>query len=233
MSGFLNSLHTFYDGVGVHEYTNSLPLQTLPESKKTDKWKENVVDRLEQIGLTQLDHNLEFRDYYRMLEGRLVYSDFQAPPDIVRDIKELRDEINLPTYLRHYDIIGIITNQLTGEYDKIKDKIRVDSIDEYSQNEFIREKTRRLKDFATQTFNIELQRALLEQGINPTKTDFESEEEAQAYAQFLQEKKNELVDPKDIERHMSKKRYKLLSGLNTHLKQMLKGSSWMTWTGRR
>ena len=204
MSGLLNSLHTFYDGLGVHEYTNSLPLQTLPDSKKNDAWKENVMDRLEQIGLSQLRNNLEFREYYKMLEGRLVHTDFQAPPDIVRDIKELRDEINLPTYLRHYDIIGIVTNQLTGEYDKIKDKIRVDSIDEYSENEFIREQTRRLKDFTVETFNLELQRALLERGINPTKTDFKSDEERQAYAEYIEQQRNEIINPKDIERDMSK-----------------------------
>ena len=162
------------------------------------------MDRLEQIGLHQLDRNLEFREYYKMMEGRLVYSDFQAPPDIVRDIKELRDEVNLPTYLRHYDLIGIIVNQLTGEYDKVKDKIRVDSIDEYSENEFIREKTQRLKEYTTESFNLELQRALLEQGINPTKTDFESPEEQQQYMQFIQERKNELISPQDIERDMSK-----------------------------
>lgn len=204
MAGLLNSVHTYYDGVGASEYTSSLPLQTLPDSKKNDKWKERTMDRLEQIGLNQLDRNIEFREYYKMMEGRLVYSDFQAPPDIVRDIKELRDEVNLPTYLRHYDIIGIITNQLTGEYDKIKDKIRVDSIDEYSQNEFWREKTQRLKSYAQESFNLELQQSLLKQGINPTKSDFETEEEQQQYMQLIEQKKKELIDPQDIERDMSK-----------------------------
>ena len=78
----LNSLHAYYNGLGTSEYSNSLPIQTLPDSKKTRGWRIKNMDRLEQIAISQLSRNIEFRDYYKMVEGRLTYSDFEAPPEI-------------------------------------------------------------------------------------------------------------------------------------------------------
>ena len=200
-----NSLFNYYDGVGSGETSSSLPMQTLPDSKKTKNWQKTVLDRLENIGLSQIKKNLEFRDYYKMVEGRLVYSDFEAPPEIVKDIASLRAEMDLPTYLRHYDLIGLIANQLTGELDTNKDKLRVDSIDEFSQNEFIREKSNRLNEYMQQKFDIELKKGLAMKGINPdAELDFESQEQQQQYMQMLQAESAKIVSPEQIEKELSK-----------------------------
>lgn len=202
---FLNSLHTFYEGVGAGEISSSLPMQTLPDSKKNDIWKKNTMDRLEQIALSQISRNLEFRDYYKMVEGRLVYSDFEAPPEIVKDIASLRQEMDLPTYLRHYDLIGLMANQLLGELDTNKDKLRIDSIDEFSQNEFIREKSERLNEYMKSKFDLEVKRRLAAKGLNPENvSQFETDEEKQQYMQFIQEESAKLVNPEQIERELSK-----------------------------
>src|SRR5690606_37983500 len=164
-----NDLHAFYKGIGNSEGAASLPPTALPDSKKGKKWKKAVVDAIESIGETQLSKNLQFRQYYKMIEGRLNYVDagFQDLPEFTKDIQAIREEYGIPTFLKHYDIIGIIINTLVGTYTDFKDDYRVDSIDEYSTNEFIREKTLKIQQFAQEEFSIELQKLLLQKGVNP------------------------------------------------------------------
>ena len=201
----LNSLFSHYDGVGTDIYSSSLPIQTLPDSKKKDKWKKKVMDRLESIAISQISRNLEFRDYYKMVEGRLVYSDFEAPPEIVKDIAAIREELELPTYIKHYDLIGVMANQLAGELDNHKDKLRVDSMDEFSENEYVRTKTQRINEYQRQKFDFEIKRGLALKGIDPeAKQNFQNEQEQQQYMAFLQEESNKIVNPQQIERELSK-----------------------------
>ena len=201
----LNSLHSYYNGLSTGGYANSLPIQTLPDAKKTEAWKKNTMDRLEQIATNQIAKNLEFRDYYRMVEGRLVYSDFEAPPEILKDIVSIRQEMDLPTYIRHYDLIGIIANQLIGELDTNKDKLRIDSTDEYSENEYIRTKTEKINEYMQSKFQMEINTKLALKGINTdTNQEFKSEEEKQQYLQMLQQESNKIVSPEEIERNLNK-----------------------------
>lgn len=163
------------------------------------------MDSLERIAVQQVAGNVEFRDYYKMTEGRMVYSDFEAPPEIMKDIKSIRDEMDLPTFIRHYDIIGIMANQLTGELDSNKDKLRVDSIDEFSQNEFIREKTDRVNEYLKAKFDFEVKQKLALKGINlDEQREFQSKEEQQQYMQFIQEESNKIVPLEYIEAELGK-----------------------------
>lgn len=226
----LNSLHTYYDGVGAGETASSLPIQAIPDSKKTQKWKKATMDRLEQIALSQISRNVEFRDYYKMVEGRLVYSDFEAPPEIVKDIASLRAEMDLPTYLRHYDLIGVMANQLAGELDTNKDKLRIDSIDEFSQNEFIRERGERLNEYMKGKFDLEIKRRLALKGINPdANVKFNSKEEQQQYLEMIKQETDKLISPDKIEKDMSKNyKVKAAEWGNTHGSPILYDLEWST-----
>lgn len=201
----LNSLHAYTYGGASGSLAHSLPIQTIPDYKKDDNWKKSVMDRLEQIGTVQVAGNMEFRDYYRMVEGRLVYSDFEAAPEIVKDIAEVRAEMDLPTYIRHYDLIGIMTNQLAGELDSNKDKIRVDSTDEFSENEYLREKSTKVSEYIQNKFSMEVKRRLALKGINMDEDrEFASEEEKQQYLQFIQAETNKVRTPEELERDLNK-----------------------------
>lgn len=200
-----NDVHAFYTGLGNSEGNSSLPPTALPDSRKGKKWERVMVDAIESIGEQQLAHNMKFRDYYKMIEGRLNYVDagFQELPEFTKDIKAIREEHGIPTFLKHYDIIGIIVNALVGVYSDFKEVYRIDSIDEYSENEFIREKTLMLQQYAQEEFSLELQKLLIQSGINPNKTDFKSEEEKQAYIQQLEQSRQALT-PEGIDKTLSK-----------------------------
>ena len=68
--------HPFYNGLGINNKSGVLPNQFLPDSQKKDSFKKKTMDALESIGLAQLSENADFIDFYRMTEGRLVYSDY-------------------------------------------------------------------------------------------------------------------------------------------------------------
>ena len=106
---------TFYGGVGNAGGQIPIP-QALSKKYKTETWKKDTLDVFESIGVKQFHENLKYTDYYKMVEGTLVYSDLlDEEPDLLRDIKSLREELEIPTYLQHYDIIGaIVTGKQIG-----------------------------------------------------------------------------------------------------------------------
>lgn len=205
-----NTDFSLFDGIGnaTSNPSGHIPIQTLPNSKKTKSWKKATVDALERIGLAQVQKNLVFREWKAMAEGRFTYlgtgvSDFQELPWFDKEVRKLRSEKNLDTYIKHFDFIGIITNAIAGIYSEIDDRYRVESIDEYSTNEYIRQKTEMLDSFAQSVFIQEVNKLLMMKGIDPNRQDFESEEEQEQYQQELQAKTQALTPP-EIEEFLSK-----------------------------
>ncbi len=198
------SHHSFYNGVGTSvSSTHSLPTQTVPDSQKEkDSWKKKNMDALESIGISQLGENIKFRDLYKMLEGRLAYSDYETDNQVLNRVRDLGDSVGIPTFVKHYDFIGIITRQLVGEWLEQKDDFKVDTIDDISQNEYLRERTGRVREYALDTFKKELDIELAKMGINPNKQDFKTEEEQQQYMQMLEQEKAKIISPSQIEKEM-------------------------------
>jgi hypothetical protein len=199
-----HNTHSFYNGVGTSvSSTHSLPTQTVPDSQKEkDSWKKKNMDALESIGISQLGENIKFRDLYKMLEGRLAYSDYETDNQVLNRVRDLGDSVGIPTFVKHYDFIGIITRQLVGEWLEQKDDFKVDTIDDISQNEYLRERTGRVREYALDTFKKELDIELNKMGVNPNKQDFKSEEEQQQYMQMLEEEKAKIISPAQIEKEM-------------------------------
>lgn len=200
MSGALS--HPFFNPIGSNSLNQSLPSQHLEASKKGKKWVKLNLDRLEQIGINQLHKNMEFNDFYKMLSGNLIYSDYGLP-DLTKEIVDLRNQGGLPTVARHYDFLGIIVNQIKGEYSKIKDTYRVDTIDQISQNDFLRDKKDALTKYSQESFNNFLKRKLVERGF-VEQEEFSSQEEQQQYLQQLEQEKANIISPEIIEKQMLK-----------------------------
>lgn len=197
-------LHPFFNGVGNGILSSALPNQVLPDSKKKEDFKKATMDALESIGLQQRAQNADFRDFYKMVEGKLVYSDYGLDEGILKQIRDIGDQVAIPTFVKHYDFIGIIVNQIVGEWLDQRDDFKIDSIDNISENEYIRERSERVRQYASKMFDLELKRLLASRGVDPNKSDFQSQEEQQQYLQFIEQQKNELIDPSQIELDMQK-----------------------------
>lgn len=196
----------FYNGFGRPVSSGVLPNQFLPDSqKRKDPFKKRTMDALESIAISQLSENVKFRDFYKMTEGTLVYSDYGIEEGGVLDrIQELGDTAEVPTLIKHYDFIGIIVNQFIGEYLGLRETFTVGSTDAVSDNEYIREMNGRFEDYRQKSFDLELRKKLVSKGINPDEQEFESEEEQQQYMKMLDDERSKLFDPSQIALDMSK-----------------------------
>ena len=201
-----NTFHPFYSGIGSSlAASSSLPPQTLSDSAKNEKWKKRNMDALESIGIAQLAENAHFTDYRDMLNGTLVRSDYGIDDmNVLNRIKELGSEVGIPTFVKHYDFIGIFVRQFIGEWQKQKDNFKVDTIDEISDNEFLRDLNIKAEEFALQNFQKELEIALLKKGFTPEGKQFNSEEEQQQYLQQLEAEKQKILPVEEQIRVFSK-----------------------------
>lgn len=193
----------------VSSFTNinpniSLPPQMVPLSKKTDAWKEDTMDQLENIGSFQYLHNLSLIENYEMVKGKFIFRHYLEQDEYADMVHQLSREFEIPNYLRHYDIISQVINTLSGEFQKRPDNFRVKGFDENTTNNYIREKSRLLTEYVAQEINKEIELRLAEMGFDPNKQDFQSEEEAQQYQQELQQQKQALTPP-EIEKYMKYK----------------------------
>lgn len=185
-------------------FTNSLPNQITDKvRKKNDKLAIVTMDALESIAIQQSREKRKLEDYYKMIDGKLVWADYTdedfSTIDTVQNL--VGDGINIPSFVKHYDLIGLIVNQLVGEWLSNQDDFNIDCVDNYTENEFLRERTRRLNEYVVERFNFEVRKVMAEQGFTE-ETEFESQEEQQAYLQQLEQIKNSIKTPADIERDM-------------------------------
>ncbi len=194
----------FYNGYRGQGLGNSLPPQMIPQKKKNKKFIEETLDILESIGIRQFKENIKFKDFYKMVRGELVYSDYLDIPPQLREVQKVREDFEIPTFLKHYDLIGIITNALTGEYMRNADKFVVTNTDEFASNEFERTRNDLLQAYVKEEFEKELNLRLITQGLNPNRNDFQSEEEQIQFMQQVQQAQQELTPP-EIETYMQTK----------------------------
>nr|DAI89464.1 MAG TPA: portal protein [Caudoviricetes sp.] len=186
------------------DFSSALPTQTLLESQKNDAWIKLCMDRLETIAVRQYNRNIEFNDYYSMVRGNLIYSDYGLE-DFSKEIIRLRGETDYPVHAKHYDFLGIICNQIESDWITSKAAFRIDNTDPVSQNDFTRDQDSKLWEYTQKNFNLELEHKLLARGIVINEDrQFQSEEEMQAYAQELQQQKDQLVPPEAIQEAMFK-----------------------------
>lgn len=179
----------------------SLPQQMIPLSKKGKEWKGECMDALEQIGTHQYFLNMSLVENYEMVKGKFIFKHYLEQDEYADMVHQLSREFEIPNYLRHYDIISQVINTLSGEYQKRPDNFRVKGFDENTTNNYVREKTRLLLEHVTTQIDQEINMRLVEQGLDPEKGNFQSEEEMQAYKEQLTQAKKALTPP-EIERYM-------------------------------
>jgi hypothetical protein len=178
-----------------------LPAQMIPLRKKTEEWKKKNLDSLEAVGRTQYLDNLRLLENFEMVKGRFIYNHYFETEGYTDFMAQLTREFELPSYLRHYDIVSQVINTLSGEYQKRPDIFRIRNHSESAQNEFQRTKTELLVKYVTSQIDAEITAKLLEEGLDPERADFESEEEAQQYQQMV-EQARQAKTPEEIQRYM-------------------------------
>lgn len=183
---------------------NELPPQMLRLTEKTEDWKKACLDRLENIGRSQFYQNLRLAENYQMIKGKFIFKHYFEQEGYADMVNQLTQEFDLPSYLRHYDIISQVVNTLSGEWQARPDNFRVKSFGEKHDNDFLRAKTEMLLNYIQYNINNEINQKLLQQGIDPNRTEFNSEEEQQQYVQLVEERR-QVLTPEEIQEYMTNK----------------------------
>lgn len=195
---------------GLYQFSaDILPSQIVPlkeklkDSKDPDKksWKQKNLDALESIGRSQYHLNLPLIENYEMIKGRFIFSHYFETEGYKSLLSQLSAEVELPNYLRHYDIISQVVNTMSGEWQKRPDGFKVKQVGDGATNEYLRTKEELLSNYIFGNINREIDRKLVERGIDPQKQDFASEEEAQQYYQELDVLRQEMT-PIEIQKYM-------------------------------
>jgi hypothetical protein len=171
------------------------------KKEKNQKWKEECMNALEAVGRNQFRQNMRLIENYEMVKGKFIpnhYIDDEGYQDM---IGQLQKEFNLPSYLRHYDIISQVVNTLSGEWQSRPDVFSVRQHGEDADNQFIRKQTELLQKYVMSQINAEVAQKLMDMGLDENKEDFQSEEEAQQYKQVIEQAKQQLTPPQ-IQQYM-------------------------------
>lgn len=187
-------------------YTTQLPNSAIPTSKKNDTWKHRYMDVLENIGVSHVNKNERFQEYYDMMEGKISKTHVTSLPNVVKEMlgdSYSEDEDSLED-LKHYDLIGIFVNAMTSENMESIGKVRVVHTGETFDNQYLRERTKLYKEYLIETLNKEVEVALISAGFDPnSNSEFATKEEQEAYRQQIQQKRQEFT-PEGIEKYLSK-----------------------------
>ena len=160
----------YYKGIAGSSIRGAvLPPQAIPKNKKNKNWEKACLDSLEKEGIKQYIENLPMMDYYKMISGEMAYIDIvDEDTDIlysyIKDFK--KEDLNLPSYLRHWDLMYPVVSKIDGEWSMQYDKLRFDTTDPVSTNDYLQERTNRLSKYSEALFKKQLNKLLLLNGID-------------------------------------------------------------------
>lgn len=175
--------------------------QMLPRSKKNDKYKKDIIDRIATIGKSQIQQNAKLLENYQMIRGVFITEHYITSPGISDMINTLTDSMNMPTYLRHFDIIATTINTMSGEWQDHPDNFSVRRIDLFASNRYLRTKKQMLDQFVMEQIQIGIMQQLIESGVDVTGNQIKDPQEKEAYLQALEQQKQAMAPP-EIEKYM-------------------------------
>jgi len=181
----------------------SLPAQAISKKFKTEKWIKENLDMLDQIARRQFLEKMSLVENYQMVKGKFIYHHYFEYDGYKDVLSTLAEDFDMPSYLRHYDIISPMLHQLIMEYMNREETLRAYAYDEHSTNEYRRIKTRLLQKYVAKKINDEINALLKEEGLeeNPDPQAFSSQEEADSHNNKVAQAKQAMT-PKELEEYM-------------------------------
>lgn len=184
--------------------STTLPNQAVSITKKNKAWGKDCMDTLERIAIRQVRSNQRFIDFYRMIEGKLSMMELSETVPHLKHVAKQLNQADIPTFLKHYDILGIIVNAMVGELEENADKFVVTNTDEIGTNEFIEKQTELSNQFIAQRLENSLKLKLAKKGYNTNleEMNFDSPEQRDQYIQELEQERANLT-PDHINKYLT------------------------------
>ena len=133
-----------------YAYLNIFPDQFKTEKqKRDDSWVKNTMDYFSNKAYAEYVKNRDtFVKNYDLMKGILRREDFLIDEPEAKSFTDmLIEDVELPSYVKHYSIITTPVNELVGEISKRPDTFRVKAFDDDSQAQELQFKTDTLKAY--------------------------------------------------------------------------------------
>ena len=133
-----------------YAYLNIFPDQFKTEKEKKDEsWIKNTMDYFSNKSYAEYIKNRDtFVKNYDLMKGILRKEDFfQEDVDVKSFTDILQEDLDLPSYVKHYSIITTPVNELVGEISKRPDTFKVKAFDDDSKSEELQFKTEILQEY--------------------------------------------------------------------------------------
>ena len=101
------------------------------------------------------------------MEGKLSFMELKDVIPYLKDVQSIRDNVNIPSFLRHYDIIGTIVNAFVGWLGNLSDKYNVVGLDESEVNQYSSTKENLLYNYIREELDRRVRQELLNRGLDP------------------------------------------------------------------
>jgi len=127
-----------------YAYLSRMPDQFKSEKEKQDPgYIKSTMDFFANIAFSQYRKHLKtFVPNYNLLKGIISYSDFwQEAPEVKAFVDTLTQDVDLPSYVKHYPILNPPLNTMLGELSKRPDIHKVRAFDDDSRSEELEYKT--------------------------------------------------------------------------------------------
>lgn len=181
----------------MYKYNNECPplIGVSAAKRKSKEYKKAVLDFMEREGYSQMLENMsKFQDYYEMYDGTLSRGELKDMFNLNDDLLNSTGAEVIPTWIRHYDIIGALIRAIVGKLIDQKQKFNVIEQGEEVENEFLDFKKGEIEELASNIIDNAVKIGLAKNGINPEEErQFNSPEEQQQYLQQLEQMKNSFV----------------------------------------
>lgn len=173
---------------------NFPPLTVDLKTRQNKKWKEAVLDALENAGAYFYEENLaRFQDFYEMYDGTLSHTELKELAPQYEELSNLLDDAEIPTNVRHWDRLGRIINSLVGKLLDFQDKFHVTEAGVVAENDFLEYKNQQLRDLFKEAIDAKVKVGLAKRGLTEDGQQFQSAEEQQQYISQLEQAKKELI----------------------------------------
>lgn len=149
---------------------NYYPMPPQNNTKRTKEskgfWKINM-DYFYTVALAQYNYQRKkIVRNYEIIKGILTPEDFYAEGPVVSFMDTLMQDVDLPAYVKHYDIISPFINALVGEQSKRPDVSRPKAMDADSQAQELKFYTDLYTQLITEKAKGEITKKLMTQGVD-------------------------------------------------------------------
>jgi hypothetical protein len=158
------------------------PIQFIPREEKDNEWTAWNLDWLEWNGLKQIRRNARrLMKNYKLAKGVIDKADYLIEENNeMRDLVEtLIEEDTSALELKFYPIIPNVINVLVSEFAKRNTKTTFRGVDEFTYNEQLEEKRKKVEDVLYSKAEQKLLTKMLEQGMNPEDPEMQEQMQQQ------------------------------------------------------